>query len=152
MDDLSLAHLQNAKPHVSWCIWHEGCTVYVPLFDGGLVPEPMESIQSIRAQMMAFQDHNGTAKQLITRLNDNDLISVIESSCAEIPEIYNLKEHFRWVCYHEGWMPEFRVWSASGSFGDIRGKYHSMQQHNPNARSLLASIRDSELKALIDSL
>ncbi|MCY1289957.1 hypothetical protein D9M70_390740 [compost metagenome] len=89
---------------------------------------------------------------LITQLNDDALERMILECCGEIPGEFSLREHFRWVCYHEGWMPEFRIWSADKMFGYIRATYKEKQEHNPNARSLLACLRDSEIEALIDSL
>lgn len=147
-----LHSVTDARPHVSWCIWHEGCTVFMPKDPSVGALEPMYPIQRIRQEMMALQAHNVIAMSLITGLNDDSLITMIKDCCSDIPVRYGLREHFRWVCYHEGWMPEFRLWSASGLFGYIRVNYKEKQVHNPNARSLLASIRDSEIKGLVDSM
>lgn len=142
----------EAKEHIGWCIWHEGVAVFEPYSVAQSVPEDLRPIHDIRSEMMSLQAHNTQAMRLITATNDDGLKSLILECCAEIPGQYNLREHFRWVCYHEGWMPEFRVWSASNNFQGIRGKYHEKQEHNPNARSLLACLRDSEIRSLVDSL
>jgi hypothetical protein len=147
-----LASTEDAKPHISWCIWHEGLSVFKPWRDDGPNPEELRAIQDIRAGMIKLQEHNVVAISLITRLNDQTLEPLVLECANEIPSAYSLRDHFRWVCYHEGWMPEFRVWSANRMFGYIRHTYREKQEHNPNARSLLAAVRDSEIKELVDSL
>ncbi|KVL18650.1 hypothetical protein WK02_27005 [Burkholderia cepacia] len=60
--------------------------------------------------------------------------------------------HFQWVCFHEGWLPEFRQWNADRLYRSIRSKYREVEDHNSDARNLLAAVDNRYIKAMIDNL
>ncbi|WP_241301007.1 hypothetical protein [Burkholderia cenocepacia] len=151
-----------AKEHVFWAIWHEGVEIYYTPAEHWLqkdadpLMQVVRPIARLREEIMYKQTHNDTARNLIAGLNDDELMPIIEKAVQEIPSLRlggdTLPGHFRWVCFHEGWLPEFRQWNADRLYRSIRGKYREMEDHNSDARNLLAAVDNRYIKAMIDNL
>ncbi|MCA8160559.1 hypothetical protein [Burkholderia cepacia] len=144
-----------AKEHVYWSIWHEGVPVFFTPDPNAQLTQYIRSTAEMRAAIMATQAHNGVARNLIAGLNDDELQQLILVAPAEISAMTfahdTMSGHFHWVCYHEGYLPEFRQWNSDQNYAAIRAQYRSVQDHNPDARNLLAAVDNTWIKDLIDS-
>lgn len=133
------------KQGVKWSIFHEGCRVYA-------ANDQIGNITDIRNCVYATQQHNQHALDLIGNANDALLLQVVKESVAEIPDEFHLREGFSWVMYHEGQKEQIRVMLGNGNFEGIRSVYHDKQNHNPNARNLLAAVSNAQIRELVNSL
>lgn len=133
------------KQNVKWSIFHEGCRVYAG-------NDQVGNITDIRNCIYQAQQHNQRALDLIGNANDALLVQVVQESSAEIPGEFQLRENFSWVMYHEGQKEQIRTMLGRGNFEGIRSVYHDKQNHNPNARNLLAAVSNIYLRDLVDSL
>jgi hypothetical protein len=106
----------------------------------------------LRSCYLGAEQHNGHAQDLITQANDTVLTAVTTEAAGEIPTEFNLRENFHWVAYHEGQMKYFREANSANNFEGIRSVYHDKQNHNPNARNLLAAVSDRFIRDLINSM
>ena len=133
------------KQNVKWAIWHEGCRVYAP-------DNQIGNITQIRQCVYGVQSHNPRAQSLIANATDNLLLQVVQEGVNEIPGEFQLPQNFEWVAHHEGQIENFRVWRGQGNYEAIRGTYQDKQNHNPNARNLLAGVNNAYISNLIDSM
>lgn len=146
----------NARQHILWCIYHEGVRVYAVPPGQDPLDDAVRFVADIRSAMMAAQSHNGTARNFIASLNDDEFMDVV-LECAEAIQTMTLggdtlAGHFRWVCHHEGYLPEFRDMNSRHEFESIRGVYRDKEDHNKEARNLLAAVSNRDIKGLIDAI
>lgn len=149
----------NARQHILWCIYHEGVRVYGVPPGNDQLDDAVRFVADIRSEMMAAQAHNGTARNLIASLNDEEFMDVVLECADAIPKMALggdvLLGHFRWVCHHEGYLPEFRNLNSRHEFeGDqgIRGIYSDREKHNNEATNLLAAVNNRYIKNLVDTI
>jgi hypothetical protein len=133
------------KQNVKWSIFHEGCRVYAG-------NDQIGSITDIRNCIYQSQQHNQRALDLIGGANGGLLLQAVAESSADIPGEFQLRENFSWVMYHEGQKGQIRTMLGRGNFEGIRSLYHDKQNHNPNARNLLAAASNSYIRDLANSL
>jgi len=133
------------KQNVKWSIFHEGCRVYASNDEIG-------NITDIRNCVYNTQRHNQRALDLIGNANDDLLLQVVKECSNEIPNEFQLRENFSWVMYHEGQKEQIRVMLGNGNYEGIRSVYHDKQDHNPNARNLLAAVSNPYIRNLVNSL
>jgi hypothetical protein len=144
----SLLHADDRselKQNVKWSIFHEGCRTYAS-------NDQIGNITDIRNWIYQSQQHNQRALDLIGGANDDLLLQVVTKSSAEIPGEVQLRENFSWVMYHEGQKRTDPNNAGTGNFEGIRSLYDDKQNHNPNARNLLAAVSNSYIRDLINSL
>jgi len=133
------------KQNVKWSIFHEGCRVYAS-------NDQIGNITDIRNCIYQSQQHNQRALDLIGGANDDLLLQAVVESSAEIPGEFQLRDNFSWVMYHEGQKEQIRTMLGQRNFEGIRSVYHDRQNHNPNARNLLAAVSNSYIRDLVNSL
>jgi hypothetical protein len=133
------------KQNVKWSIFHEGCRVYAS-------NDQIGNITDIRNCIYATQQHNQRAQDLIRNANDSLLLQIVQECSNEIPNEFQLRDNFSWVMYHEGQGEQIRTMLGRGNFEGIRSVYHDKQNHNPNARNLLAAVSNPYIRDLINSL
>jgi hypothetical protein len=133
------------KQTVKWSVFHEGCRVYAS-------NDLIGNITDIRNCVYQTQQHNQRALDLVGNANDDLLLQVVAESSAEIPGEFQLREAFSWVMYHEGQKEQMRTMLGRGNFEGIRSVYHDKQDHNPNARNLLAAVNNQYIRDLVNSL
>lgn len=133
------------KQNVKWGIFHEGCRVYAG-------SDQIGNITDIRNCIYQSQTHNQRALDLIGGVNDDLLVQVVTESASEIPGEFQLRDNFSWVMYHEGQKEQIRTMLGRGNFEGIRSVYHDKQNHNPNARNLLAAVSNAYIRDLVNSL
>ena len=133
--------------HFAWTIWHEGVRIYV---DG--IQEAFRDINDIRNESLAYQEHNPHAHNLIRTASNNDLISLLPVINEKVYIQFTLPVHLSWLAYHEGQLDAFRTALSKGNFENIRGIYYGKQEHNPNAKYLLAAMSDFDLVQLVNGL
>ena len=68
-----------------------------------------------------------------------------------------LKLNVKWSIFHEGCRvyasnDQIRVRLENGNYEGIRSVYHDKQNHNPNARNLLAAVNNLYIRDLVSSL
>jgi len=139
-DDLS-----DLKQGVKWSIFHEGCRVYAP--DDGI-----GNITQIRQCIYSTQAHNQHFEDLLGNVNDAVLLDAVKVAVADIPAEFDLRGAFQWVMYHEGQKETIRVMLGRADFEGIRSLYHDKQNHNSNARNLLAAVSNADIRSLVNSL
>lgn len=130
----------SLKSHVKWCIFHEGCAVW-----NGEQQNPSEEIKSC---CFDHQTHNDEATCQLKKAPLADFEKAVLDSVNDIPGEFQVPTNFRWVCEHEGQGGTMHALLAQGNIGGIRGVYHHYQKHNPNARNLLAALKDSIVRQL----
>jgi hypothetical protein len=131
----------SLKQHIKWCIFHEGCRSY----SGNTAKSPTE----VRDCCYGFQGHNDEAICQMNKATAEDLASVVAESTREIPGEFQVWVNFRWVCEHEGQGGRIRALAAQGDLEGVRAVYSQYQNHNPNARNLLNSCSDDQVKSLV---
>jgi hypothetical protein len=132
----------------SWTVWHEGVRIYDDGFPGSYLPIDVIRNNSIRTQA----DHNSAAAGRIAAASDDILLSYLPQITLEVYSTFQLAINFSWVAFHEGQIQNFRTDLAQGNFLAIRGIYNQYQNHNPNARGLLAAVSNKQISDLINSL
>lgn len=138
--------------HVTWCIFHEGCRVFVPTSLGHPPAGVQRSINDLRECFLATQRHNSSATALIKSATDSELQDIVSQAVKDIPNQFPLRENFEWVATHEGELGAFRRLDQAGQYEGIRAIYSSRQAHNPNARNLLAAVADTTIHELVMQL
>ncbi len=133
--------------HFAWTVWHEGVRIY----DDGL-QSSYRDINKIRQASVSEQSHNPHFGKIIQSASNNQLVSLLPLITGRVFSEFNLPLHFTWVAYHEGALNSFRTAASEGRYLDIRSQYYSEQDHNPNARHLLAALSDQHIKMLVDDL
>lgn len=147
VDGRTLALVEDAFLDFSWCIWHEGVRAY----DDGL-PGALRDIGAVRGEAIGRQAHNPHAQDLIRAASNDQLILFIAQTRARIYSEFQLVANFRWVAYHEGQRDTFRLLLSRSDFNGIRSLYAGRQNHNPNARALLAGVSNSDIAAIVNAL
>jgi hypothetical protein len=109
----------------------------------------MTPVSQLRRCFLEAEHDNHPAQALINAASDEELSGVVKQVIVAIPTEFKLYENFEWVAIHEGQLPEFRKLDAIEEFGAIRSIYAAKQAHNPNARSLLAAVRNKVIRELI---
>lgn len=148
----ALFTLNELDTTVEWCIFHEGCNVFSVPAGRDQIDDEMRPIQQLRTCYMEAEHHNQHAQDLIRNANDALLGQITTQVAAAIPSTYDLRTAFWWVSYHEGCMVQFRLWNAEHNFSAIRELYHEKQNHNPNARNLLAAVNNRCIYDLVNSM
>src|SRR5208282_9527 len=138
--------------HVAWCIFHEGCRVFVPGAPGHPPGELQRSISELRGCFLATQRHNPSATALINSATDSELQDTVLQAVKGVPVQFNLRENFEWVAIHEGELGAFRRLDEAQQYEGIRAIYAARQAHNPNARNLLAAVADTTIHELVIQL
>lgn len=138
--------------HVTWCIFHEGCRVFLPTTPGHPPAGVQHSINDLRECFLATQRHNPSATALIKAATDSELQDIVSQAVNGIPNQFNLRDNFEWVAIHEGELGAFRRLDQAGQYEGIRAIYSSRQAHNPNARNLLAAVADTTIHELVMQL
>ncbi|RWO03135.1 MAG: hypothetical protein EOS07_35685 [Mesorhizobium sp.] len=132
---------------LAWTIWHEGVRIYDDSFPGHV-----RSINGIRSDAAGKQSHNNEAQNRINNLSNNEIENYIPQITDQIMSTRQLGVHFNWVALHEGKRKNFLDSLANSDFASIRSTYYNAQNHNPDARELLAGLSNRHLKDLIDAL
>lgn len=132
---------------LAWTVWHEGIRIY----DDGF-PGSVRAINSIRGDAVGKQSHNDGARDRINNLSNNEIEDYIPNIVDYIYGHLKLEIHFRWVAFHEGRRKDFLNCLDNGDYTGIRAIYSGSQQHNPDARNLLAGVSNGHLKTLVDAL
>ena len=145
--DHLLAVQDETYQHFSWTIWHEG----VRAFDDGY-PGSNRDINAVRQEAIQRQAHNPHAQDLIRAASNDLLIQYINQTRARVYSEFQLVANFKWVAYHEGQRDQFRTLLSRRDFISIRALYSGRQQHNPNARNLLAAVPNSDIEAIVNAL
>ena len=133
------------KQNVKWSIFHEGCRVFA-------ANDQIGNMRDIRTCIYNTQSQNQRALDLIGSANDDLLLEVVTECSNEIPGEFQLRDNFSWVMYHEGRKEQIRVMLENGNYEGIRSLYHQIQDHNPNARNLLAAVSNPYIRDLVNSL
>jgi hypothetical protein len=144
--------VSELEGHVSWCMWHEGCPLYTVPPGANQLDDQLTNIAALRQCFYDKQAHNQHAVDLIRNANDALLLQVATQTAAAVPSQFQLRDNFWWVAYHEGQMYNWRLQNANHQYSGIRATYHDKQNHNPNARNLLAAVNNAYIKQLIDSM
>jgi hypothetical protein len=142
-----LAFQDETYQHFSWTIWHEG----VRAFDDGY-PGAMRDINTVRQEAIQRQAHNPHAQDLIRAASNDLLVQYVNQTRGRVYAEFQLVANFKWVAYHEGQRDQFRLLLSRREFASIRALYSGRQQHNPNARNLLAAVPNSDVEAIVNSL
>jgi hypothetical protein len=135
--------------HVTWCIFHEGCRVFVPSTPGRPPEDAKRQISELRDCFLATQRHNPSATVLVKSASDAELQEIVSQAVTTIPDQFHLRENFQWVAIHEGELGAFRRLDQAGQYEGIRAIYSARQAHNPNARNLLAAVSDKTIHELV---
>jgi hypothetical protein len=135
--------------NVRWTIFHEGCEVFLP---GTSEPDTFKPIADLRACYARKQEHNPSAAALIRASSDEALLQATLRAVNDIPVAFDFEQNLRWVMEHEGEGGEFRRLAASGDAPSPRERYRARQNHNPNARNLLAAVSDRQLFAFVQRI
>jgi hypothetical protein len=147
VDERTLALVEDAFLDFSWCIWHEG----VRAFDDGF-PGTLRDIGAVRGEAIGRQAHNPHAQDLIRAASNDQLVLFIGQTRARIYAEFQLVANFRWVAYHEGQRDILRALLSQRKFNEIRALYSARQNHNPNARNLLAGVTNLDIAEMINAL
>jgi hypothetical protein len=130
---------------VKWSIFHEGCRAYA-------ADDNLGNITGMRQCINGTQRHNQHFEDLLGNANDAALLDAVKAAVADIPTEFDLRGAFQWVMYHEGQKEKIRVMLGQNDFEGIRTLYHDKQNHNPNARNLLAAVSNAYIRNLVNSL
>lgn len=139
--------------HVSWCVWHEGVRIY-----DDTDPGRFRSVNDFREGCLEMQYRNRRAYNMINRASATTLRAIQEALPDSIPADRALLRNLKWVAFHERQARALRASLAEGDFSDrlegygIRWRYHAYQDHNPNARNLMAAVSNQMIRELIERM
>jgi hypothetical protein len=145
--DYMLAAQDEAYQDFSWTIWHEGVRAYDDNYPGSI-----RDVNTVRQEAIQRQAHNPHAQDLIRAASNDLLIQYVNQTRGRVYSEFQLVANFKWVAYHEGQRDQFRALLSRRDFNSIRALYSGRQQHNPNARSLLAAVPNSDIEAIVNTL
>jgi hypothetical protein len=145
--DNMLAAVDETYQNFSWTIWHEG----VRAFDQGY-PGTIRDINAVRQEAIQRQAHNPHAQDLIRAASNEQLVQFVYQTRGRVYGEFQLVANFQWVAYHEGQRDQFRNLLSQRNFNAIRDLYSGRQQHNPNARNLLAAVSNGDVEAMVNAL
>jgi len=91
-------------------------------------------------------------RRLVRAASNELLVQYVNQTRARVYSEFQLVANFQWVAYHEGQRDEFRRLLSQRSFNGIRAVYSDRQQHNPNARSLLAAVPNADIEVIANAL
>ncbi|MEO8531044.1 MAG: hypothetical protein ABI459_07460, partial [Deltaproteobacteria bacterium] len=131
--------------HFGWTVVHEGVRLYPDGINSGYRP-----IDDIRAQAVAAQNKHAENRHIIEVASNNELLSIFPLVTGRAYSELMLPMHFQWVAGHEGERGNFLTLSSKGDFASIRGIYHTKQDHNRDARNLLAAVSDRHIQELVN--
>ena len=84
--------------------------------------------------------------------SNDQLTQMVKQAEAGVYTQFQLVANFRWVAYHENCRDTFRRELSQRKFTDIRSLYGSKQNHNPNARNLLAAVSNHDIEVIVNAL
>ena len=142
----------DLEAHVKWSIFHEGCRVFAGSESASPLQDKMRPIEELRTCFLRSQEHNRSASTLIASASQETLQSAVDNAVSVIPQEFQLAVNFNWVAIHEGQLPAFRRLNAAENFEGIRAIYAAAQNHNPNARHLLAAVSNRTIQGLVLAL
>jgi hypothetical protein len=145
--DNMLAAIDETYQHFSWTIWHEGVRAFDQGYSGSV-----RDINAVRQEAIQRQAHNPHAQDLIRGASNDQLVQFVYQTRGRVYSEFHLVANFQWVAYHEGQRDQFRSLLSQKNFNAIRDLYSGRQQHNPNARNLLAAVSNVDVEAIVNAL
>lgn len=133
--------------NVQWSVFHEGCRIFMPNTRGDRL-----GVAEARECLERTQSHNQGVQRLIAAATDAQISGALTAAAEKIPAEYNLPGHFEWVAIHEKQLSNFLRLAALQEFEPIRQTYAILQDHNANARNLLAAVSDDYIDRQLDGL
>ncbi|KIG11243.1 hypothetical protein BurMR1_1903 [Burkholderia sp. MR1] len=135
-----------------WTILHEGIRIYDDNFPGSY-----RNPHDIRGDAAGKQSqpHQNAARERIERMSNDEVVGCLPAIHDEAVQrlMHVPGGDLRWVADHENKRSELLDALAKRDFGDIRGRiYWNAQEHNPNARNLLAAVSNGDLEQMLNKL